>query len=109
MVTETRRITTNAELLEAANDLSVGKIEVAADLVRLPNVRLSPGQSLTAAGSTATLRFAAGQDGLQLSTDNQVEGIELVTDPDHRALFNDTRVAQLGRLVLKNLRTTGVV
>ena len=81
MVTQERRITTNAELLEAANDVSVGRIEVAVDLVSLPSFRLSPGQSLTGARSIATLRFAEGQDGLQLSTDNQVEGVELGTVP----------------------------
>jgi hypothetical protein len=109
MLTRERRVATNSELLESASDAIVDRIEVAAGLVSLPSFRLSPGQTLIAAGSAATLRFLEGQDGLQLSTDNQVEGLELATDPDRRALFNDTKVAKLGRLVLKNLRTTGVV
>jgi hypothetical protein len=109
MMRQARRITTNAELLEAVNDACISRIEVAADMAGLPSVRLSPGQSLTPAGSNAALRFADGQDGIQLSTDNQVEGLELATAPDRRALFNDTQVATLGRLVLKHLRTTGVV
>jgi hypothetical protein len=103
------RITTTGELLAAAADAGVRTIRVAANLNGLPSFRLSPGQSLTIAGSPATLRFAEGQDGLQLSTDNRVEGVELMTDANRRALFNDTKVEQLGRLVLRNLRTTGVV
>jgi hypothetical protein len=104
-----RKISTASELLTAAGDASARKLTVVADLADLPTFRLSPGQSLTAAHPPASLSFAEGQDGLQLSTDNQVEWIELRTVPERRALFNDTGVEHLGRLVLRNLRTTGVV
>lgn len=109
MSTEARKVSTRAELLAAAADRGVGTIAVAADLTDLPTFRLSPGQTLVAANRKLVLSFAAGQDGLQLSTDNRVEGLELSTDPDKRALFNDTGVERLGRLVLTNLRITGVV
>jgi hypothetical protein len=109
MTTHVRRITTTAELLAVAADAGVRAIEVAADLSDLPSFRLSPGQSLTIAGTPAILRFAEGQDGIQLSADNQVEGVELRTNANRRAVFNDTKVEQLGRLILRNLRTTGVV
>jgi len=109
MSTQERRISTAGELLTAAADASTRNLRVVADLAELPTFRLSPGQSLTAAHPDAALSFAEGQDGLQLSIDNQVEGIELRTAPDRRALFNDTGVERLGRLVLRNLRTTGVV
>jgi hypothetical protein len=104
MTAQERRITTTAELLAAAADGNIRTIRVAANLNGLPSFRLSPGQSLTTAGPPATLRFAEGQDGLQLSADNQVEGVELITDANRRALFNDTKVEQLGRLVLRNLQ-----
>ena len=109
MTTQERKITTTAELLAAAADASVRTIGVAADLSDLPSFRLSPSQSLTIASPRATLRFAEGQDGLQLSADNQVEGVELRTDANRRAVFNDTKIEQLGRLILRNLRTMGVV
>ena len=109
MATQERKITTSAELLTAVEDSSTKTIVIAANLGNLPSFRLLPGQSLTAAGSHATLRFADGQDGLQLSADNQVESVKLVTDPARRAIFNDTKMGQLGRLVLKNLRVTGVI
>jgi hypothetical protein len=102
-------ISTSAELFRAAADPSVCHLAVAVDLTKLHTIRLSPGQTLMAANPNVALRFAKGQDGLQLSTDNQAEGLELSTDPDRRALFNDTRVERMGRLVLRNLRTTGVV
>jgi hypothetical protein len=107
--TQERRITTATELLAAAADAGVRTIRIAADLTELPSFRLRPGQSLTTAGSPVTLRFAEGEDGLQLSADNRVEGVELITAPNRKALFNDTTVNQLGQLVLHNLRATGVV
>jgi hypothetical protein len=104
-----RKISTSAELLAAAADADVRHITVLAGLTELPTFRLSPGQTLTAADPKVALHFAAGQDGLQLSTDNRVEGLELGVDLDRRALFNDTHVERFGRLVLRNLRITGVV
>ena len=109
MSTHERGISTARELLEAAADPSTRNLTVVADLAELPTFRLSPGQSLTAAHPDVALSFAEGQDGVQLSIDNQVEGIELRAAPERRALFNDTGVERLGRLVLRNLRTTGVV
>ena len=109
MTKSERTSSTNSELLAAAADRSARRIVVTADLSDLPPFRLLPGQSLTAASPNLTLGFGAGQDGLQLSADNQVEGLELRTDPDRRALFNDAGVEGLGRLVLRNLRVTGVV
>jgi hypothetical protein len=109
VTTQECRITAAAELLAAAADASVRIIEIAADVSDLPSFRLWPGQSLRTVGPRPTLRFAKGQDGLQLSADNQVEGVELSADANRRAIFNDTKIEQLGRLVLRDVRTTGVV
>ena len=109
MSTWEREISTAAELLAAVADASVRQITVVSDLNGLPTFRLSPGQKLTAANRKVALRFAPGQDGVQLSTDNQIDGVDLSTDLDRRALYNDTRVERLGQLVLRNLRATGVV
>jgi hypothetical protein len=65
------------------------------------------GQTLL--GSGQTVRFGAGCDGVQLSADNEVADLCLAADPYRRALFNDTSVERLGRLVLHDLRVAGVL
>src|SRR5215471_20073819 len=92
MSDQDRQVATAAELTATAADPAVGNIVVATSLTGLPTLRLSPGKTLRGASSSVTLRFATGQDGLQLSSDNQVEHLELDVDVDRRALFNDTRV-----------------
>lgn len=109
MSTEQLRVSTADELLAAAADASVRHITVTVELTGVPTLRLSPGQMLSGADPQLSIRFAAGQDGLQLSTDNHVENLRLVADPARRAIFNDTAVEQLGRLVLRTLGVTGVV
>jgi hypothetical protein len=107
--TEQRQVATAAQLAAAAADPAVADIVVAANLSRVPTLRLSPGQTLKGAGPGVVVHFAPDRDGLQLSTDNRVEGLELRADVERRALFNDTRVERLGRLVVLNLRINGVV
>lgn len=104
-----RQVATAAELTAAAGDPSPGDIVVAANLSGLPTLPLSAGKALRGASVGVTLRFAAGQDGVQLSSDDQIENLELQTDVDRRAVFNNTQVAHLGRLVLRNVRTIGVI
>jgi hypothetical protein len=109
MPAQQREVSTGAELLRAASEAEVRDITVAADLGEVPSFRLSPGQRLKAISRMAIFRFAAGEDGLQLSTDYNVDGIELQTDADRRALFNNTNVEELGRLELRQLRIKGVM
>jgi hypothetical protein len=52
---------------------------------------------------------AARQDGVELTANNRVENLALETDPDLRALFNDTKVEHIGRLELQDLRTIGTI
>lgn len=104
-----REVSSTADLLAAADDADVRCIVMLADLDDVPTFGLSPGQTLTGGGECVAIRFAAGQDGLQLSVDNQVERLQLITDTDRRAVFNDTRVEQLGRLVLRDLQVNGMV
>jgi hypothetical protein len=106
---ERRQVSTIDELRAAAADTDVQDIAIAVPLDGVPSLCLSPGQALTGCNAQPALRFAAGSDGVDLSADNRVEGLELVTDPDKRAIFNDTGVERLGRLGLHNLTVTGVV
>lgn len=109
MTTGQRSISTVADLLAAAADTTVRELMVDAPLADVPSFRLSPGQTLCSSCPEAALRFAPGQDGVQLSSDNAVQGLQLVADPTRRAVFNDTSVAHLGRLVLHKLAIRGSV
>jgi len=104
-----RVVASASELLAAASDSTIAAIAVKDKLTGLPTFRLSPGQTLSGETSGAVLHFAAGEDGVQLSTDNRVDNLALETDPDRRALYNDTQVEDLGRLVLLKLRTIGTI
>ena len=104
-----QRVASAAELAAAAQAQEIRCITIVTDLTEIPTLRLSPGQTLRAAGAKLVLRFAPGGDGLQLSSGNYVENLELQTDLDRRVVFNDTSVDSLGRLQLRKLRVTGVV
>jgi hypothetical protein len=109
MITQQRKVESAAELAASAADPEVGTIAVATDLVDVPTVRLTPGKTLKGERTGISLSFAPGQDGVQLSADNRIENLELHTDVNRRAIFNDTQVSSLGRLLLINVRTIGVV
>ena len=98
------KASTVAELVAATADARIRQIVASADLAGLPSIRLSPGQELSASEGPVALPFAAGQDGIQLSSNNRVEGLELVTDPDKRAIFTDTGVENLSRLGMRIVR-----
>jgi hypothetical protein len=109
MNTERLQVSTAGELRAAATSANVRQIVVSTPIGDLPTLRLSPGQTLTGAEAQSALHFAAGSDGLELSADNLVEGLQLVAAPDKRVVFNDTGVEHLGRLLLRDLTVTGVV
>ena len=102
-------VTTIAELVRATRDTGIRRIIVRGDLADAPSIRLSPGQSLQGEGDETKIAFAAGTDGLQLSSDNRVHTIRLDAAPDRRAIFNDTSVGSLGRIELRRVTTTGRV
>ena len=102
----TRVATTTAELVEAIHAPESTTIEVRGRFEGAPSLRLKPGQRLSGAAG-AFIGFEPGGDGLILTRDNTVEGVELRTDPERNALANDTRVDGLGRLELQRVRTTG--
>ncbi|MFD1556647.1 hypothetical protein ACFSHT_13595 [Paraburkholderia silviterrae] len=105
----TRQVSTVTELRAAADDDHVQQIVISAPITDVPGLRLSPGQALTGIDAQAALRFAPGSDGLELTADNEIHGLSLLADPDRCAIFNDTAVDGLGRLVLRNLTVEGVV
>ncbi|MGH6643871.1 MAG: hypothetical protein ACRED3_14365 [Bradyrhizobium sp.] len=97
------------QLIAATRDKSVQWIVVSGNLATASSINLLPGQSLRGEGDGAAVTFAAGTDGLQLSSDNRIHHIRLNASVDKRAIFNDTSVASLGRIELRGVTTTGCV
>jgi len=108
MTTSSIAVSSVAELVRAVQDTGIRQITVN-ELTDVPMLRLSPGQVLLGQDDDAALIFAAGSDGLQLTTDNEVHGLHLATSPERRAIHNDTQVESLGRLVLGDVTTIGQV
>jgi hypothetical protein len=94
---QARKVSSIADVLSAAADVSVREIRVTGPLASVPTLRLAPGQTLVGEGTSARLAFAAGVDGVQLSRDNAIKALSLATDVDRRAVFNDTGQSTLGR------------
>lgn len=109
MAASNKNVSTPEELAAAAQDAGVKKIMVQGQLANLPSLRLAPGQVIEGQDEHAVLRFAAGQDGLQLSTDNHVHRLRLETSVERRAIFNDTSVDSLGLIHLSDVVTVGQV
>jgi hypothetical protein len=103
----TKSVALVEELIAATKDSGIQRILVHGELTGAPSVRLSPGQSLHGEAEGSSISFAAGTDGLQLSSDNKVGNIRLNAAVEKRAIFNDTSVAGLGRIDLRGVTTTG--
>ncbi|MQR00768.1 hypothetical protein [Glaciimonas soli] len=104
-----KNVSTIAELMAAIKDTEVNRIIVQGRLANSSSIRLAPGQAIEGYDEQATLTFAAGQDGLQLSTDNEVIHLRIETSVEHRAIFNDTSVDSLGHIHLFDVETVGQV
>ncbi len=102
-------VSTVEQLVAALKDAAVKKILVQGHLADLPSLRLAPGQAIEGEDEEATLAFAAGQDGLQLTSDNEVGYLRLEASVGRRAIFNDTAVDSLGILRLTEVVTIGQV
>jgi hypothetical protein len=109
MDNQDKAATTVDQLIAITRDASLRRIVVRGRLAGAPAIRLAPGQSLEGEGDEAGIAFAAGSDGLELSTENRVCDLRLHADPDRRAIFNDTRVDSLGQIELRGVTTTGRV
>jgi hypothetical protein len=104
-----RRVATASELTAAIADSAVSEIVVTTDITGLRTFRLPPGKTLKGATPSPALRFLPGEDGVQLSADNRIENVRVTTDPDRRALYNDTNVERLGPLMLRDLSIVGTI
>ena len=95
-------VSTAAELLAAASEQDA-RIEIVGTVSGMPMTRLAPGVQLRG----GELRF--GAKGVQLTRDNALENVRIVT-PDHElAILNDLDEHTLGKLVLTDVETIGQV
>ncbi len=95
-------------LISAASDAATRQITVRGELSGAPSFRLLPGMNLRGEEGAA-LTFAAGQDGVQLTADNEIANLRLDADANQRVIFNDTGVEGFGLLRLADLMVKGQV
>ena len=105
----TATVSTASQLLAAAGDASIQTVIISGQITDVPTFRLAPGQALRGADAAAAITFADGADGVQLTSDNRLHNLRLHTNPDQRAIYNDTTVETLGELALSDITTTGRV
>jgi hypothetical protein len=105
-----RTVTTVGELTEAAADSSLKMVFVSGRIENVRSFRLAPGLLLSSdVEQGGEIVFAPGEDGVQLSKDNGLAGIQLSASPDRRAIYNDTHIDGLGTMHLSQVTTTGLV
>lgn len=105
----TKIVNTVRELIDASKDEGVSQIVLASNFTDSPSIRLHSGQSLRGEDDRSSISFLSGSDGVQLTSNNQIQNIRLECLPEKRAIFNDTTVENLGRIELENLTCTGRV
>ena len=104
-----KTVTSAEALLEASREPGTERVLVSGLVNGASSIRLSRGQSLCGVDGGAEIAFRAGADGIQLSADNTVRNLRLYASTEKRAVFNDTTVATLGRIELRDVTTTGRV
>ncbi len=109
MNSKQQTVTNPDELISAIKNENVRQITVRGRLTDVPSIRLAPGQVLHGEDDQSDILFAAGIDGLQLTSNNQIVGIRLQASSDKRAIFNDTSVASLGHIGISRTSVTGQV
>jgi hypothetical protein len=99
MSTVVRSAVELAEALEAG----VAEIQIDGAITGSPMVTLPPGTTLRGG------ELVFGAKGIRLTSDNTLTDVTVRTEEDEVAILNDTSVATLGTLTLRNVRTVGQV
>jgi hypothetical protein len=103
-------VKTVEQLLQALADQRIAKIMIDGFLSDLPAFRLSPQQTILGISPDVSgLKFLDGVDGIELSSDNSVSFLAVVTSPTRAAIWNDESVTGFGTLELNQVRTVGRV
>ena len=94
---------TNAGELGEALTSGAREIHIVGTISGSPMITVPPGVSLRG----GVLKF--GAKGIRLTSDNTLDGMTVMTADDEVAILNDTSVADMGTLTLRNVRTVGQV
>ena len=106
----TARVRTVDQLLQAVTDQGVSTIVVEGFLSDVPAIRLSPQQTILGRSpDTSGLKFLDGADGIELSSDNTVSSLTVVTSAARLAIWNNESVTGFGTLAIDQVRTAGRV
>jgi hypothetical protein len=98
------------QLLQCLKSPNVAIIVVEGFLSEVPGFRLAPHKEIRGRSTELSgLKFQRRSDGIQMSSDNSVSLLNLVTDPDRCAIWNDESAEDMGLLRLAELRTVGRV
>jgi hypothetical protein len=102
-------VSTLAEFFVAIEDEEAAIVALDTDLTSVPSFTLPPGKSIQGRGTDVRILFAQDQDGLVLTRDNRIVNLRLETQPERRAIFNDTSVTSFGTMRLRDVTTVGRV
>jgi hypothetical protein len=97
-----RTVANAGELAEALSD-GTREIQIEGTITGSPMITVPPGVTLRG----GTLQF--GAKGVRLTADNTLDGVTVLTQDDEVAILNDSSVADLGTLTLRDVRTRGQV
>lgn len=104
------RIINNVEeLVSATQDKTARYLILRNDLQDVPCIRLMPFQSLTGEFDGKSIHFVKGADGFCLSKGNELKNLQIMADPDKRAIFQDWEVENMGTHHLSRLNVTGQI
>jgi len=97
------------ELGIAAGNSASGTIIIRGKIVNAPRLQLQPGQELAGKGESPTIEFAPGIDGVQLTANNAVRNLSLLTSAGYRAIYNKPDVDDIGTITIESVHTVGQV
>ncbi len=101
-------VSTVEELVSAIGNQAIEVIRVKGKITESPSLHLSPGKKLVGEADSI-IEFKGGVDGVEVSRDNEIDGLTFIVEPSRRALFNSSNVESLGTLSLQNVKTIGQI
>lgn len=98
------------QLLQAVLGPGISTIVVDGFLSDVPAIRLLPQQAIVGLSPDSSgLKFLDGVDGIELSSDNAVSSLTVVTSPAQLAIWNSESVSGFGTLEIERVRAVGRV
>jgi hypothetical protein len=102
-------IYTLIELMMALNNPTPVTLELHTSILCPASITLPAGFNLTGINKDRCIISFSSGDGIGLTANNEISDLIIQTNPGNRAVFVSSNLADLGTLILKNLRVTGQV